>query len=79
MTLVRQFRTVLSPKKANTEVPGSLSEQDFGASALEPQHGVSGSERAGWVSELMMGLREYKALTVSNKIHFIDLKGASHI
>lgn len=46
MTLVRQFRTILSPKKANTGVPGSLSEQDFGASALEPQHGVSGSEKS---------------------------------
>lgn len=35
----RQFRTILSPKKANTGVPGSLSEQDFGHIALEPQHG----------------------------------------
>lgn len=44
--LVKQFRTILSPKKANTEVPGPLSEQYFGASALEPQYGVSGSERS---------------------------------
>lgn len=57
VTLMRKFRRILGPKKANTGVPGSLSEQDFGASILEPQHGVNGSEKSRvgfWINDESM-------------------------
>lgn len=49
-----------------------------GHPSLNPSMGWVGVRGAGWVSELLMGLHEYKTLNVSNKISFIDFKEATH-